>query len=772
MTRRGMRLLATMLLATALASPCVGAPRVVVLGFDGADANITRDMMAAGRLPNLAALAQEGSFAPLLPTNPPQTPVSWSTFATGLNPGRTQIFDFIKKRDGAYMPTLCAFDEKPRRKFLWGARNEILCILVGASLALVPALFAVAFRSKRRPLLVVALGLGLVGGVAGGLFARLLPDSLPAPRNNRKGMPFWQVADAAGLSTRILQVPVTFPAESGKALEMLSGLGVPDVRGLTGQPTLYTTRTGKRSGQFSVKVVEIADPSAAAVATTLEGPRNVLFPPRLDAALREKMPDVATAQEIRRIARGASVTASEMAWTGLDVFLANSGEQPIAKAQVLGMIGRATEPRIALPMTVAREGDAVRVHVGDRTSVVAAGSWSDWHVVEFPFNRLLRAKGIVRFYNQSTAEATELLASPINLHPDAGGLVGFCHPDDYAKAIAKEIGLYKTLGWASDTWTVGDELASEQEALEDIQYTTDTFEAILRAELARDTDLYVQVFAFTDRTQHIFWRLRDEGHPNHDAALAERYRGVIEASYERMDRIVGEARALAPDAAFFVLSDHGFASFRRGLNINRWLVDNGYLVLKSDPCATETGTMRSLDDLFENPQGAFSEVDWPRTRAFAMGLGFIYVNLAGREPQGIVRPGDEYDRLCTDIGAGLAALVDAPTGAHPVARVHRRDEMYSGYDPEVVPDLRVSNNDGYRVSWDTVLGGVPCAVLEDNMKPWGGDHCSLEPELVKGILFANRKLAGEGAEIADMAPTILAALGLQAPEGLDGRSLL
>jgi bisphosphoglycerate-independent phosphoglycerate mutase (AlkP superfamily) len=70
-----------------------------------------------------------------------------------------------------------------------------------------------------------------------------------------------------------------------------------------------------------------------------------------------------------------------------------------------------------------------------------------------------------------------------------------------------------------------------------------------------------------------------------------------------------------------------------------------------------------------------------------------------------------------------------------------------------------------------VLGGVPCTEIEDNMKPWSGDHCSVEPELVKGILFANRKLSGDGAEIVDMAPTILEALGLRVPEGLDGRSL-
>jgi predicted AlkP superfamily phosphohydrolase/phosphomutase len=286
-------------------------------------------------------------------------------------------------------------------------------------------------------------------------------------------------------------------------------------------------------------------------------------------------------------------------------------------------------------------------------------------------------------------------------------------------------------------------------------------------------DLYVQVFSFTDRIQHVFWRLTDPRHPAYDAALAEKYRGTIEAAYERMDRLVGEARAAVPkDAAFFVVSDHGFASFRRGVNLNRWLVDHGYMVLRRDPCRGGSGGGRSLDDLFESTSAVFSEVDWSRTRAYAMGLGNVYVNLAGREQQGIVRPGQEYDELCAALAQELPQLVDSLDGSKPIRRVYRRDEIYSGYDPELIPDLRVANTDGYRVSWDTVLGGIPCDEIVDNKKAWGADHCSLDPELVKGILVANRKLSSDAPVMADLAPTILAALGLPPPEGADGRSLL
>lgn len=752
-------LIAALALTSLAATAGRAAPKVVVIGFDGADWNITRQMMERGELPHLAALAKEGGAWPLLPTNPPQTPVSWSTFATGLNPGRTEIFDFIKKKDRGYLPTLCAFDEKPRQAFLFGERNRLALALVGATVGLVPLLFALAYRRRRKPLAIAAAAVAALGAAGGFAFGALLPSSVPAPRNNRKGTPFWQVAQQHGLDCRILQVPVTFPAEDGDRLEMLSGLGVPDIRGLNGQPTVYTSREGAKGEQFSVKVVRIPLVGATPVATTIEGPKNLLFPEGACCLTREGAETCET------------LTQRECAEREGEYL----GDQTMCVEQGRCVRPPAAAPRIAIPMRLAAEGDALRIEAGDRASVVAPGAWSDWHVFEFEFNPLIAAKGMARFYNQSGPGLTELAMSPVHIHPDSGALAGFCHPDDYSKRLEDEVGLYKTMGWASDTWTVGDELSTEQQALEDINFTADSFEELMKAELARDTDLFVQVFAFTDRTQHVFWRLRDTAHPHHDPALAKRYENVIPDAYRRMDAMVGTARALAPQSRFFVCSDHGFASFRRGVNINRWLVDHDYMVLEHDPCEATSGTTRSLDDLFERPTSMFSEVDWSQTRAFAMGLGNVYVNLAGREPQGIVRPGDDYENLLAEIATGLESLVDPGNGAKPVAKVHRRDEMYSGYDPELVPDLRVSNTDGYRVSWDTVLGGIPCEQIVDNMKPWSGDHCSVEPELVKGILFSSVPLPQAQArapEMADMAPTILKALGLDVPAGLDGEPLM
>ena len=237
-----------------------------------------------------------------------------------------------------------------------------------------------------------------------------------------------------------------------------------------------------------------------------------------------------------------------------------------------------------------------------------------------------------------------------------------------------------------------------------------------------------------------------------------------------MDRIVGEAmERISPGTALIICSDHGFASFRRGVNYNTWLVENGFMSLRPGAHGGKT-----LEDLFDRGELGefFKYVDWSRTKAYAMGLGNIYINLLGREPQGSVAPGREYDDVRDSIVRQLADLVDPETGEKPVTRVLRREEIYAGYDPRIVPDLRPANNVHYRVGWQTALGEVPPNVFEDNMKAWSGDHCSVDPDLVPGVLFSNVRLNRTDPWIGDIHPTVLGLLGLEPEEGLDGRSLL
>src|SRR5581483_4524495 len=248
--------------------------------------------------------------------------------------------------------------------------------------------------------------------------------------------------------------------------------------------------------------------------------------------------------------------------------------------------------------------------------------------------------------------------------------------------------------------------------------------------LDSDRDLIVPQFEFPDRVAHVFWRLTDPTHPAYDPALAAKWGDGIERAYVLMDAIVGDAMraAEAHHAALIVLSDHGFASFRRAVNYDTWLVLNGYLVLRTGVEVKE----RNIEMLFD--QGQFWEnVDWSKSRAYAMGLGEIYINLKGREAQGIVQPGAEYDALKNELKERLVQMVDPVTGEHPVRRVIAREEAYRQFDPNVIPDLFVTNNDGYRVSWQTSLGGIPKDLIEPNKQVWSGDHCSVDPEIVNGI---------------------------------------
>ncbi len=727
------------------AAPTERFDKVVVLGFDGVDARLVEQYLAEGRLPNLARLKSEGTYTPLLSSNPPQTPVSWASFSTGLNPGRTEIFDFLRRTEGTYLPEFAMLREG-RRVFLFGARNgEMLGGLMGLAGAVIGAAAGGALR-RRWPAVLAGASVGavLLGGASAAVGARYLPHELPTAVNARKGMPFWAAAADAGVTVKVLNMPVTFPAEEHERLEMLSGLGVPDMRGRIGSPSLYASDPALTvtDNQFSVEIVKLAA-RRGAIATAVVGPLNKPF---YDYALDEATRNIAD-PAARREARAA------------------------AEAD----LGRRGVPRrLDVPFTLDATDESITIDLAGRRQTLRPGEWSDWFVVPIPVNpvvdRVAGLRGIVRFKLLTLSPEVKLYASPLNFHPQCQP-VRFTAPLRFASQLLRDFGLFKTLGWPIDTWSLPSGLTDERHFLEDMAFTADLQETMMRRFLETgDQRLYVQVFDFPDRVGHMLWRLHDPGHPLYDARLAAQYAGEIPKSYERMDRIVGEAMArLSPRAALLVASDHGFASFRRGVNYNTWLVQNGFMTLRE---GSATGG-KTLEDLFDRGEMGqfFQYVDWSRTKAYALGLGNIYINLMGREPKGSVAPGREYDEVRQEIARRLEELVDPETGEKPVKRVYRREEIYRGFDPRLVPDLRVANGEHYRIGWQTALGEVPPHVFEDNLKAWSGDHCSNDPSIVHGVLFSNVRLAGREALIADVHPTILALLGVPLPGGLDGQSL-
>jgi predicted AlkP superfamily phosphohydrolase/phosphomutase len=204
-----------------------------------------------------------------------------------------------------------------------------------------------------------------------------------------------------------------------------------------------------------------------------------------------------------------------------------------------------------------------------------------------------------------------------------------------------------------------------------------------------------------------------------------------------------------------VLSDHGFNTFRRGIDLNRWLEENGYLKVADD----------------RRHEEHLAGVDWSQTRAFAIGLTGIFLNIKDRYSQGIVAPGAEADRLREEIAGRLAGLVDPASGKGAIRRVYQAVKAYRGPYKEHAPDLIVGYERGYRVSWEAAIGKTSREIFHDNTKAWSGDHC-VDPSVVPGVLFCNQPVQAENPRLVDIGPTVLDLFGARVPEYMDGKALV
>ena len=165
-----------------------------------------------------------------------------------------------------------------------------------------------------------------------------------------------------------------------------------------------------------------------------------------------------------------------------------------------------------------------------------------------------------------------------------------------------------------------------------------------------------------------------------------------------------------------------------------------------------------------------SGVDWRRTRAYALGINGIYLNLRGREKNGIVRTGEQQEKLLAEICAGLEAAVDPEVGRPAVKIAYRTDQVYAGDAREHGPDIVVGYHRGWRGSNESALGEVPAEIFVDNEQKWSGDHCQAADE-VPGILLSTRPVTVPDPGLADLAPTILRLYGVTPPAHMTGRDL-
>lgn len=662
-----MRILGAVALAAALVflassdAPLPAQPheRFIIVGFDGMDPSVAERLMEQGKLPHLAWMKRHGSMRALRTTNPAQSPVAWSAFSTGSNPAKTRIYDFLKRNPATYYPDFSTVTIR-RGQF--------------------------------------ALG--------------LIPTRAPSVVNNRQGTTFWQIASSRGVRTAVLEAPIDFPPEKLQNGVLLSGLGVPDIRGTMGTFSYFATdATGASDTEMGGKIARLTLDRTGRSRSVVHGPRN----PFAHRDSEGRIPDLTIPLEFERVKR-----------------------------------------------------NALRIALQGHVRVVRQGEWSDWYTIQFHVAPLVTVRGIARFHVIEAFPEVRVYLSPINLDPRRPP-IPISSPAAYSAQLARKLGLYKTLGWPEDTWALNEEKIDEEVFLEDLNYSFDRQRAlVLDALRSMNPDLFVTVFQSTDKVQHMFWRLIDPQHPMYSRRLAARYGGAIDRVYMRADSLVGVLLDRCKDGrtTLLVCSDHGFSSFRKAVNINTWLVRHGYMTLsKLDPVRD-----RTLEDLFG--RGTFwPNVDWSRTRAYALALGQIYVNLRGRERLGAVEPGKPYNALRDELVRKFGALRDPDTGEPVVRKVYKREELYHGPYFDEAPDLVVGFERGYRVSWQTSLGGIPPEIIEPNERRWSADHCSIDPDLVPGVLFSSKPLDSASPSIVDIAPTVLKRMGITPPASMDGRDL-
>jgi predicted AlkP superfamily phosphohydrolase/phosphomutase len=410
--------------------------------------------------------------------------------------------------------------------------------------------------------------------------------------------------------------------------------------------------------------------------------------------------------------------------------------------------------------TVDRQAHTLAIQTPSKTIALKQGDWSEWVEWKFDVTPRYSVQAISRFNLIEAGEHVRLYMTCLQMHPRAP-LVPISTPGGYAATLADKYGLFKTIGWAYDTKAIQQDIVSDNLFLQDEAESVEWNRRLLIDELKLGGfDLLIGGWTATDRTAHLFWRFRDPKHPLYTPEGAKKYGRQIELAYIEMDKTVGEVLPLLePDDLLIVMSDHGFKSFRTAFSLNTWLVRNGYLAVKdqNDPATAATDEKYLMG------------FDWPRTKAYGLGLGSLYLNIQGREGSGTVKPQDA-PALLEEIKQKLLAVTDPATGEKVFNAIYTQPEVYTGISQDNAPDIQLGYNDGYQTSKASAGGAAPKDVFAPNDDKWSAEHGSADYAITPGIIFSNKRLAN--GDLTDLGVTTLAYLGLQTPPEYEGKSLL
>ncbi len=623
-----------------------GDKKFIILGIDGMDYTMLSEMIERGEMPNFAKFRESGDFKPLLSSIPPQSPVAWSNFITGMDPGGHGIFDFIHRTPEDLLPYLSTSKTESPSKVLSIGKYRI------------------PLKSEEIKLL-------------------------------RKGKPFWDILEEHGVPTTIISIPANFPSIKS-AGRSLSGMGTPDILGSYGSFTYLTSDPKDRDKKVTGGVIHSVEVRDNQVDSFIPGPANTLVEGR-------------------------------------------------------------PSTRIDVKTYIDPENSVAKIVVNGNDILLSKGEWSEFVRIKFEMiPHIVSVSGIVRFYLKEVHPYFKLYISPVNIDPSDPAMP-ISNPEDYAKELYKNIGFFYTQGISEDTKALDNGILSEDEFLQQAQVVLRDRLKILDYELKRfKKGLLFFYISTIDTSSHMFWRYIAKDHPDYNTEEYKKYRNVMYDLYKRMDVILADVLKRVDDnTVVMIMSDHGFADFQWQVNINSWLAKEGYIAMLPD---------------WTPEQEYFESVKWSGTKAYALGINGLYINLRDRELHGIVGPGSEYKNLVDEIASKLEAMTDPKTGKRVIRQAFKKDEAYHGSSMDNAPDIVVGFYRGYRSSDESALGQFSRDIIIENTRKWGSDHC-MDYREVPGIVLVNKKITLKEPELYDIAPTILKEFGIDPLPEMVGKSI-
>jgi predicted AlkP superfamily phosphohydrolase/phosphomutase len=722
--------LTLMLLGTALLASCGDSPpqsdtRVVVFGVDGLDPELLQQRVDRGMLPNFAKLIENGTFHSLQTSWPPQSPVAWSNFITGTNPGQHGLYDFIHPDHNNY--------------FVKSSMSEI--------------------EEPSMELSVFGYNIPVGGG-----------SSL-----TRKTPAFWEVLADQGVPVYVHRMPANYPMKGTTAVTF-PDMGIPDLAGAaSGKAFLWSeTRAPEDDDSYYIRRASVnrfrlqANDGKGIVKIPLQiyGPEDTVKD--LDDLERQ----MAGLERQRREAEEADQK------TEVKVF----GE---AISKIKKTLHEEREIYLAFNAFLDYTGNQpqVTIEIGDHFGMAEVGQWTDWVPLEFSvMGGMSSLAGYTRFLLKSH-DPFELYAAPVQVDP-WNQAMPISTPESAATELADAIGPYYTQGFPDAYHAYKSDLLNTAEFISQSDTVVSERRKMMEYALDQMDESGGLLFFYTgslDLRSHMMWWAQDAQHPHQEPAgqimgdaLYPDYSQQIDRVYVQVDQMLGRLveriesmEANGHEVELIVMSDHGFAPFRRRMNTNDWLVKEGYLVLKPGKTTGGIAALGKTED--GQVDWDSSIVDWSKTRAYAVGFNGIILNRIGREAQGIVTPA-QIDPLLEEMRDKLRSLSD--NGVPVLTSIKKATEVFHGDALADAPDLQLGFNLGYGGSDSAAIGSITGRpIIEDNDTRWSGSHL-MDPELVRGtiIVRSGAKLSKDPT-LEDITATLYSRFGVVSSTPIDGKPL-